>query len=311
MHWVALRRRLLCLILFLLTGWAYGLPVAAQEGFTHGVGGLIHVDLATDGSASDLDAVGETGVAIVRNMAVGPDDMLYAIEVVVAAPERLHRIDPATAESVLVGDLDPAIPSGTADMTFDDAGQLWLLGSNALYQVDPETAVSSEVVTDLEGLAGLGFYDGVFYSLRQVSGGEEWELVALDPTTGDVSTLAPILGINEPIPSVTEFPTSLTLDATGGLWINVTQFVGGIDPPDISTLFLYLQDPLMGDPGSRTNPSVPGWYPALAVRGPVPATVEIPTLGRPGVMVLALGLGLAAVGVLRRRSASSLIVRSE
>jgi len=274
----------------------------AQVGFSHRSGSLFRLDLVTDSSPIVPAVVGETGIpGYSGSMALGPDGRLYAAHRQWPQPDRLYAIDPATAEATLIGDLDLGDAQARwSDMTFDDQGRLWLLSMETLFRIDPATAAAIEIATGLEGLQTVAHRNGVLYGVAGDAGVSEWSLVSIDPTTGDLTPLADITGI-ESVECLLEIPESADFDAAGGLWISVDSVPACI-VPDFNTWIVYLPDALQGTPTSRSRVDGPGWFPALAL-APRQEVIAVPTLDLSGFLLLSLALAATALALLRRRSA--------
>ena len=273
----------------------------AQDAFVHRQENLYRLDLVTDGAIIPPVLVGSTGIGgIVGSMAEGPDGRLYAAGYRFQNPDRLYAIDPATAEATEIGELDFGDDSalGTA-AAFDDDGGLWVLVADTLYSVDPATAATTAVASGLENLSALAFHGGVLYCLVYDPVADTWALASLDATTGDVTPIVDVEGV-ERGSGFWEVPEEMDFDAAGGLWIAINHAVTAIDPPSFHTVVLHLDDPFSGDMTSRSWTTGADWYPALAVQAPVLSQVDVPALPPSGLLILASLLAFAAVSVLRR-----------
>ena len=276
-------------------------PVGAQVGYSHRSGRLERFDLTADGSVIDVVLVGETGVSGISGaMAQHPDGTLYAAHYRWPLPYRLYRLDPETAEATLIGDLDLGTTSVLrSDMTFDNQGQLWLVGNGTLFLIDPATAEVSVIADGVSSVESLAYRGGVFYGIAGDPEISQWSLVAVDPATGGLTPIVDLTGIvsgscHLAIPSASDF------DVDGGLWVTVTSSTTCIDPPLAHTSIAYYADPVMGTVTSHSAIDSILWHPALAVDRPFRAIVEIPAVNTAGLLLLAAVL--AAAGLFRLRS---------
>jgi hypothetical protein len=87
------------------------------------------------------------------------DGFLYGVD---PYPDTFLRIDPNTGTGTVVGPLGVTMgPPGWVDLAEDEFGQLWMLGSGALYTIDHTTgAATFQCQAATVELAGLTFLDG-------------------------------------------------------------------------------------------------------------------------------------------------------
>ncbi len=303
----ASRSRCLALILWVVLAHA---PAEAQEGFSSYAGDLLRLRLTTDGSDVTAVAVGDPGVAWAFSaMALGPDGRLYGVS---WAEDRLYAVDPESAAATLVGELD--LPSyRPSDMTFDDAGQLWLLATfedpphfSTLFQVDHLTAAVIEIATGMAGLVSLGFHDGTFYGIVGDYSDSEYSLVSINPTTGGVTPIVELTGFEPSDRFCLRVPDDMDFDDQGRLWVAAVWLSGCVIIPIDYSGIHYYANPLDGILTSRSlvassTGSRPRLY-AFAVRGPAQPITEVPTLGFGGTLILATVLAALGLALARRRS---------
>ncbi len=268
-----------------------GTAVQADDG-----GAVVEIDPTTGVAtplATPLPGEGLTGIAAL------PNGRVYVSTADISGPAQLLEVDAQTgALLAVVGPLsDGAIPVILHDLAADPTtGVLYGISigadratdgfaSNALFTIDPATALATYVATPT-GLAGG------FMAIAFANDGTLWgkvtnspELYELDKTTGAILstvTLTPALG-------------GLGLGNVGDDTFYMSECCASI-PGNV----LYRVDRLTG---AATLIGAAGGNRRVhdfVVAGGLPSIVEIPTLGGRGLAILATVL-LAAGGVLLRR----------
>jgi hypothetical protein len=212
--------------------------------------------------------------------------------------QSLFAIDPASGE---ISEL-AALPMGTfsGGLEFDRADRLWYLPWNGsdLFRLDPATGlvVHSQPVS----LVGAEHYALValgerLFALTRATSPSRSLLEEIDPATGASLSAEEIVGVWA--------PSDASFDERGDLWI--VEYTGEI----ILGLYCYTTSRI----ALASLEVTPIWSECIFLNGrPAftniadlrgPSVLEIPTLGRPGMVVLLALLVLCAVLLLRRGAA--------
>lgn len=269
-------------------------PAAAEPmGYTARLHQLLILNFADGESA----VVGAPQPIRYFSLALGPDDRLLGAGIIVPpidpnAPH-LWEVDRQTGELTVVGSpIGEGIPG---DMTFDAAGNLWMTIGGILFAVDPVTGARTEIGGT--GLVGLEARDGVLYGLRAAGVCSDWDLVTLDPTTGDAISIAPLPLFD----SDAVCDTDMSVDEDGALWVLARSDTAVPIPIEFPHALYRFEDPVTGVPERIHDLGILEARGGLAVIPPE-GTVAIPTLGSFGFICLILTLALAGWGVLRVRA---------
>lgn len=291
-------------VLLFLAAPAFAAPTIYGSAWVHPSGGgssatapaTLYSISPTTGAATPIGLIGFNNVGA---LAFDGNGVLYGISSS-GASDVLITINTSTGVGTLVGStgLAPAPPSNhsMADMTFrpSDGTLFAMTGGRELYTINKTTGLATLIAT-------LVVYDGnalafsssnVLYSARARTPTTAF-LDTLNQTTGaTLTTLALIydaaFGSSEPRANAMDFDL-----ATGVLWASVqsgnnSTAVHSIGMIDIATGAV-----------TRVGPTVAG-LDAIAIAPTPPSLQPIPTLSEYGLMLLMLGLAVAAIFHLKR-----------
>jgi outer membrane protein assembly factor BamB len=178
-------------------------------------------DLLLRFDAGTLTTVGSIGFGDVRGLAYDPlTDTLYGLS---RTSDRLITIDMTTGAGTAVS-TNPFLPGGsnTAEMTFDEDGDLFALGRigdmtgvDTLFSVDETTGVASTI-----GSLGIPLLSGLAFD--PISGGLfgttfNGDLYSVNATTGAATFLGPIAGTTSGVARIAFDPSGTLFGITSGL----------------------------------------------------------------------------------------------
>ena len=272
-------------------------PAAAQEGYHVLEGTPDQLYLAPlDGSPPS--PVGDLAVEDIFGLAFDSSGELYGVS---AATDELLTIDPGTAQVTSVGPLgfDASVAGG---LTFDPAGDLWLVNDNNVYSVDPATgqatflgalSVAEEVV---RGLSACGEQlTALYYEPGNIQG-----LASIDPTTLVFQTL----GAPSPAPS----SSPAGVDHHGNRTFSLENHYSLILPIPMTTGTFLVRWIPEGGLGEETwldhadSLSFAIGPPRADCPAPSTAVVEVSTLSSPALLALFALLAIIATLFLARRT---------
>jgi hypothetical protein len=143
------------------------------------------------------------------------DNQLYAVG---DSRDNLYRVDTSTGQATLVGSLGEV--SSQHGLSFDDAGNLYLVDGNKFYSVNLNTGAATLIASGSYGDA-LAWHQGAMYSI-----GESNDLRRIDLQTGAIQ----IIG-NTNIP----YRSQSGLTSTGGQLIGLSESGGRLFSIDVMT----------------------------------------------------------------------------
>ncbi len=294
----SLKKRLPWLVGFILLST----PALGQTvGYAHRSGEVYRLDLDPGGGDIAWQVISETDLeGLTGAFARSSDGRLFGASSWWPNDDRLYILEPSTGDVEFVGPLgDGAI---WVDLAFDDQDRLWMVDNGELHQVDTSDATTTPVAIDDEYLLAVGFHAGTLYALAGEDVTETFRLVEIDPDSGTSQLVAELAGYAQ-LGCSNEWPTGMTFDAAGGLWVVVVEWQGTCILPFPTIGYQYYADPWSGSPGPRQHLAggAPGLMPGLAVLGG-PAVVDIPTLSPAGAVGLAALLSIAGLRMVRRRN---------
>lgn len=237
--------------------------------------------------------------ADIEGLAMSPGEVLFGID---DASKTLVVIDPqngrATAVAGREGNTGLSRSSGfDFGLAFACNGELYASSDSrrSLYRIDTATGVATLVGSEgslgaqITGLAGR--YDGLY----GIGASGDHNLYRIDTTTGQASVIGP-LGAGLQFADA-----GLDFDAAGQLW-GIAD-MAGVDP--VPSIVVRI-DPRTGA-AERVSTTLSG-VESLAIAAPVctapegePLPPAIPALGRDGLALLGLLIGLVSLVGLRRR----------
>jgi hypothetical protein len=281
--------------------------LAQTHGYAAGFDTLYRVNLAT-AQAERIGAITVGGSAVpvtdVEGLALSRDNVLYGVADGTPGGG-LYRIDVATAQATLVGNLglqgQGAPPNDNLDvgLAFTCDGRLWLSSDTAakLWEVDPGTGATRLAGALGKKISGLGARADGLYGIG-VDGDNG--IYRIDTTNGTAALIGPLS-------SGTQLPDAgLDFAADGTLWAVLDRY------PPARTSDLAQIDPTTGQESAARTVSGPGLDdkelealaiapPVCAPTGVVPPSLPVPAVSGASLGTLILGVLLVAWLAWRRR----------
>jgi hypothetical protein len=266
----------------------------------HTAGPSLHAIDLTSGEVTEIGSFGLPDLEAMRALAFLPSGELASISVTGA----LVRVDPATGQATLVGNLGTTFYPYNLELAADACGRLWMVAGaggaipHELWRIDPTTGTGESLGELAEPVTGLAAYGETLYGLVVNPTCEGADLVRIDPESLSVTHVATLTawtctGIDS---------HHVDFDAEGELLD-----LGGIPPPPLVAQLIQRFD-LAGNHGPTLGPVVffGVGLAASPSRGSCStaeplAVPTVSTLGAAGLTLL-----LAATGILvllRRRTA--------